>query len=82
LYGNVVGVLVVDVSRIVEAMIADPATTTTQWREHECDGKGCGSCRLHIKWLMVDPKDLASERPSEHAFDGNVKAILVESCDL
>ena len=37
----------------------------------ECDGKGCPRARLHIEWLMGDPKDLASERPSEHAFDGH-----------
>jgi ferredoxin len=24
----------------------------------ECDGKSCGTCRLHIEWLMVGPKDL------------------------
>jgi hypothetical protein len=48
LYGSVVDVVVVVLSRIVGAMIADPATATTPV-ENATGRESCGTCRLHIQ---------------------------------
>jgi len=48
LYGGVVGVLVVVLSRIVGATIADPATATTPV-ENATGRESCGTCRLHTQ---------------------------------
>jgi hypothetical protein len=75
LYGGVVGVLVVVLSRIVGAMIADPATATTP--VENATGRERAQRvveRAGSTSQVADggPKDLASKSPSQLALEGKL----------